>query len=227
MAAHRSNPVALRAEARLLTVAGVVLLSGGSGKAAGGGAGSETPGSGSTGSGSAQTPGSGSGSTGSGGSGSAAVEPGGGSGSEDPGSGSGSVADPGSGSGSATEPGGGSGSQTEPGGGSGSGQVIGGKIKVRITTTPAGAFVTFGDEIQPRGKTPIEFEVEAENAEATLLLDLPGYASEERTVKINANVDLEVALKKKGAARPGGGARSSGSDKVGDDPMDPFAPRRR
>jgi eukaryotic-like serine/threonine-protein kinase len=111
------------------------------------------------------------------------------------------------------------------------GAKLGGKVAITVTSTPPGAFVTFGDEISPRGKTPVTFDVDAADAEVPLTLDLSGYNSESRTVKINAKVDLEVAMKKKaksggggGAARPGGGGSTHTG---GDDVMDPFAPRKR
>ena len=174
----------------------------GTGTGSTGSAGS-APGSAGSAPGSAADPANGSGA------GTAAVEPGSGTGSDEvPGSNAGSDA-PGSAAGSAP--------------GSGAGSVATGKIKVTVTTTPPGAFVTFGDEIEPRGKTPITFEVDAADADANLALDLSGYTSEERTVKINANVDLEVAMKKKGGgARPAPRPAHTGGGDV-----DPFAPRRR
>ncbi len=231
----------------LVAIAAVaaVMLSGGckssGGSGDGTGTGTATEPAGGTGSGTAKEPtGTGSGTakepTGSG-SGTAAALNGSGSGTaaNPDGSGDGSNTDgSGDGSGTAAENGSGSGSVANPdGSGSGSGSAtqdppssdppVTGKIVVKVTTTPPGAFVTFGDEISPRGKTPISFEVDAANEEVPLILDLPGYESTERKVKLNAKVDLEVAMKKKvrgGAARGGGAAPSGGAP-------DPFAPRPR
>ena len=180
----------------------VVLAAGGGGKSsAGTGPGTDTtepgPGTGKgTGKGTATDPGPG---TGAG----TATDPG-------PGTGAGTATDPGpgTGAGTATDPGPGTGAGTatepDPGPGSGSanpgsGALLGGKVTVTVVTKPAGAWVTFGDEISPRGKTPITFEVDAADADAVLILDLPGYSPEERTVRLNAKVDLEVGMKKKGA----------------------------
>jgi serine/threonine-protein kinase len=140
----------------------------------------------------------------------------------DPGSGSAEASgtDPGSGSASAsgTDPGSGSASASGADPGSGSGSASGGsdiltpaipaEVTIRVSSSPKGAFVTFGDQTKPKGKTPIKFTVPGADAEGLITLDLPGYLSEERTVKLSGNVDLEVALNKK--PRRGG---SSGGDK--------------
>ncbi len=218
----------------------VVMMMGGGKKTAGA---SPSPGPGSvtepgpgTAAGSAKEPGSGSGSGTA-----AAVDPGSGSGSAaDPGSGSGSgtAADPGSRSGS-SEVGSGSGS-AEPGSGSGSagpgaGSLAGKKIKIKVSSTPSGAFVYFGDEVKERGKTPIEFEVDAAEGETELLIQR-GAKRETRTIKLDADVDLEVQLE--GAAAEPATApvaptapvtpatpKKPSTHRTHAAPADPFAPR--
>ena len=169
-----------------------------------------------------------------------ATDPAGGSAgsSTDPAGGSAcSSPDPAGGSaGSATDPAGGSagsggGSAGSGGGSAGSGTpAIGGKITITVASKPNGAYVTFGDEIDPRGKTPITFEVDRADAEAEIEISLSGYKDEQRKVRLNAQVDLEVALSKKsrggggGSSKPGSG--SSGGGGMGDDVMDPFAKKK-
>ena len=226
--------------AAAIAAAVVVVMSGGGGsKSAAGGTGSGSTteqGSGTAGS-AATDPGSNGGSSGSaaagsgsagsaagsdtGSAGSAAAGSADGSGSDTDGSGSGSdTAGTGTGTGSDTGPGTGAGTGADNGG-----AVAEGKITVKVTTTPPGAFVTFGDEVQPRGKTPITFEVDAKDEEADIILDLPGYEQATKTVRLNQKIDLEVAMNKKGGrggARPSGGSRPSGGAQ-----SDPFAPRTR
>ena len=111
-----------------------------------------------------------------------------------------------------------------------------------MVSDPKGAFVMFGDEDRPRGKTPLTFKVKSSSEEVKIAIELPGHNSEERNVKLTGNVDLEVKLKKKsrdrdsgGSSSRGGGSRgggsrggsgggggSSGQSGTGDDVMDPF-----
>ena len=69
--------------------------------------------------------------------------------------------------------------------------------------------------------------------DATIVVSMPGYKDEERKVRLNARVDLEVALSKKsrGGSRPGSGSGSGGGGggsggPLGDNPIDPFAPKK-
>ena len=142
----------------------------------------------------------------------------------------------GSDSGSATASGAGSATGSDSGSGAASG-MLGGEITITVASSPKGAFVTFGDETRPRGKTPLSFTVPAADTEVDIDIELPGYVDEERTVKLTGNVDLEVALKKKsrgdssgssrgsgrGTSRGSGGGSSRGTGgTTGDDVMDPF-----
>jgi serine/threonine-protein kinase len=217
-----------------IAAAVVVVLSSGGSKAASGGA--TDPGG--SGTGSVTDPaGCGTGTagsaTGSGSAGSAAGSDTGSAAGSDTGSAAGSDtgSDTGSGDGSDTgsaagsDTGSGAGSDTGSGAGSDTGSAVAtGKIQVKITTTPPGAFVTFGDEVQPRGKTPIVFEVDAKDEEADIILDLPGYEQATRSVHLNQKIDLEVAMNKRGSRA--GGARPSGGSRGGT-ATDPFAPRPR
>jgi hypothetical protein len=140
-----------------------------------------------------------------------------------------------SGSGAAT------GSDVATGSGAATGSDVGSatqgaEIKVKVESNPKGAFVTFGDELKPRGKTPLEFNVPSSDSEVEIDIELPGYTKEERKVKLSGNVDLEVALNKKkssggGGSSGGGHGSSRGSGRgsgggtggtTGDDVMDPF-----
>ena len=141
------------------------------------------------------------------------------------GSGLGSETGSATGSGPGSTTGSGPGSTVETGAGSAVEQ--GGSITITINSTPSGAYVTFGSETSPRGKTPITFEVPKKDADAEIEISLPGYLDEDRTVRLNGKVDLEVALKKKPRGnKPGRGSGSSdtgGGAVGGDDGMDPFA----
>ncbi len=157
--------------------------------------------------------------------------PGTAAGTADPGPGTGAgTAEPGAGTGTA-DPGPGTGS-ADPGPGTGA-PTVGEKVSITVASKPAGAFITFGDETEPRGKTPFTFEVDKADRDATIVVSMPGYKDEERKVRLNARVDLEVALSKKsrGGSRPGGGSGSGGGGggsggPLGDNPIDPFAPKK-
>ena len=101
-------------------------------------------------------------------------------------------------------------------------------VTVSVSSNPKGAYVTFGDEIRPRGKTPLTFTVPASDKEVAIEIDLPGHVEEKRKVKLTGNVDLEVALKKRSRSGSGGGTGrgtgrgTGGSTGAGDDVMDPF-----
>ena len=148
------------------------------------------------------------------------------------GSETGSGSDTGSGTASGSDTGSGTASGSNTGAGSGS--AVTGDVTISVTSNPKGAFVTFGDETRPRGKTPLQFQVSAADSEVQIDIELPGYVAEERKVKISGNVDLEVALKKKGGGGGGGGSGrgsgkgsgkgtgSAGNTGTGDDVMDPF-----
>jgi len=129
---------------------------------------------------------------------------------------------------------GGSGSGGSGSGVAGVGDPTNGKaeaITITVASTPSGAWVTFGEETDPRGKTPVTFEVAKQDDDAVIEISLPGYVDEDRTVKLNGKVDLEIALKKKKSGSSGKtGHGSSGSNTGvgggsghGDDVMDPFA----
>jgi hypothetical protein len=160
--------------------------------------------------------------------------------------------DPGTAPGSDPTPGSAPGSDpgTAPGTNPGSDKIIDPPVKpaaaevsITVVSNPKGAFVMFGDEDRPRGKTPLTFKVPSSSSDVTIAIELPGHSTEERTVKLTGNVDLEVALKKKssrdsgssrGSSGSSGGSRgssggsrgsssgSSGSTGTGDDVMDPF-----
>jgi eukaryotic-like serine/threonine-protein kinase len=133
----------------------------------------------------------------------------------------------------------GSGAATGSAGGSGaaSGSATqGAEITVKIESSPKGAFVTFGDELKPRGKTPLTFTVPSSSTEVEIEIELPGYTKEQRKVSLAGNVDLEVSLsKKKGSGSGGSSGSGRGSSRgsgrgssggtggtTGDDVMDPF-----
>ena len=204
-------------------VAAMLLLGGGSGGGDGGGGGAAATGS-ETATGVATASGAATGST----------EASGTATGSDTASGAGSAT--GSDSGSATASGAGSATGSDSGSGAASG-MLGGEITITVASSPKGAFVTFGDETRPRGKTPLSFTVPAADTEVDIDIELPGYVDEERTVKLTGNVDLEVALKKKsrgdssgssrgsgrGTSRGSGGGSSRGTGgTTGDDVMDPF-----
>ncbi|MBE7451309.1 MAG: protein kinase [Kofleriaceae bacterium] len=129
----------------------------------------------------------------------------------------------------------------DTGAGTASGSAVTGEVTVSVTSSPKGAFVLFGDDPRPKGKTPLKLKVPAADAEVEISVELPGYESELRKVRLSGNVDLEVALEKK---RRGGTSGTSGSDRgsgkgsdkgsgkgtgkgtgttvTGDDVMDPF-----
>ncbi|MBK9035779.1 MAG: protein kinase [Myxococcales bacterium] len=224
-------------------VAVVVVTSGG-----GSGSGSTDPGTGTSaglqpGTGTAVEPGTG---TADPGTGTAGTDPGpgtAGTGTADPGTG---TADPGTGT---ADPGTGT---ADPGAGSGTagagtgtadpagGSQVAAKISITVASSPSGAWVTFGDETDPRGKTPITFTVDKADADAIIEIDLRGYKVEERKVRLSGQVDLEVALSKARGSRPSGSNSGSGSGSsagssagsgsstgpVGDDMMDPFAKKK-
>ena len=138
--------------------------------------------------------------------------------------GSATGSDQGSAAGSAT------GSGAEVGSGSAAGSsdpAVAKTITITVASTPSGAFVTFGEETTPRGKTPVTFEIPRSDGESTIEISLPGYHDEERTISLSGKVDLEVALKKKSRGKSGRGSGSStdsgGGTGVGDDVLDPFA----
>ncbi len=208
-------------------VAAMLLLGGGSGGGDGGGGGAAATGS-ETATGVATASGAATGSTEASGTATGAAT------GSDTASGAGSAT--GSDSGSATASGAGSATGSDSGSGAASG-MLGGEITITVASSPKGAFVTFGDETRPRGKTPLSFTVPAADTEVDIDIELPGYVDEERTVKLTGNVDLEVALKKKsrgdssgssrgsgrGTSRGSGGGSSRGTGgTTGDDVMDPF-----
>jgi len=215
-------------------VAAVLLLGGG--KKDGGAVAANDPGSASA---SAVDPGSAKGSQGTTG-----TDPGSAAGSQtgsqagsatgtDPGSAAGSQTgtDPGSAAGSQTGSAAGSqaGSATDPGAGSAVAQ----EGKLSVASNPQGATGLFGGKAPPPWRPPLEFTVPSSDQDVAIGVELPGYTSEERTVKLSGNVDLEVALKKKsgrsgggktGGGKTGGGKGSGtgGNTGTGDDVMDPF-----
>jgi serine/threonine-protein kinase len=212
-------------------VAAIVLLSGGGGgkqAAAGDDTGSEQGSAEGTGdkpgTGAATDPGTGS----------AAGTDSAGTGTAGAGTGTGSdVAGTGTGSGpgrGATEPGPGTGASggTGAGDGTGSAAEAPAEITVRVTSKPAGAFVTFGDETKPRGKTPFTTKVPKSDDELVIDIELPGYHDLEKKVKLNGDVDLEVALKKRSGGSGTGSGTGKGTGKgksncTDADLMDPFS----
>ncbi len=158
----------------------------------------------------------------------------------DPGTNPATGTDPGTAPATGTDPGTAPATGANPGTATDPGPTVpsGAEVTISVVSDPKGAFVMFGDEDRPRGKTPLTFKVKSSTEEVKIAIELPGHTSEERTVKLTGNVDLEVALKKKsrdggssrgggsrgGGSRGGGGSSggSSGSSGTGDDVMDPF-----
>jgi eukaryotic-like serine/threonine-protein kinase len=119
-------------------------------------------------------------------------------------------------------------------GSNGGSATAGAKVSITVSSSPSGAFVTFGEETEPRGKTPVTFEVDKVDADASIEISMPGYKDEERTIRLSSTVDLEVPLTKKsrtpGGHKSGSGSAGSGSNEPGghgDDMMDPFAAKKK
>ena len=146
----------------------------------------------------------------------------------DPGTAAATGTDPGTAAATGTDPGTAAATGTDPGTAAATGATpaLGGEVTVTVMSTPKGAYVTFGDEIRPRGKTPLTFKVPASDTTVEIEVELPGHVDEKRKVKLTGNVDLEVALKKKkdsGSGRGTGKGTGKGTSAgAGDDVMDPF-----
>jgi serine/threonine-protein kinase len=70
-------------------------------------------------------------------------------------------------------------------------------IKLSVATTPKGAAVYVADEKKPRCKTPCDVEATRADEDATLTVKLAGYEDLERSVRLNVDQVLELALEKK------------------------------
>jgi serine/threonine-protein kinase len=73
-------------------------------------------------------------------------------------------------------------------------------VRLRATSSPAGASVTVGDEPRPRGTTPLEIELARSGSETTLRLALAGHLPATRTIVPSQDLELSFTLKRKPAA---------------------------
>ena len=143
------------------------------------------------------------------------------------GTGAGTAEGTGAGTGEGTAAGTGQGTAAGTGAGT-SVDVAAEEITITVSSTPKGAFVTFGDDTVPKGRTPITFKVPKSDSVVVIDIELPGYHDQEKKVKLTGDVDLEVALKKRsggtGTGTSKGTGKGTGKPKCTDaDLMDPFA----
>jgi serine/threonine-protein kinase len=153
-----------------------------------------------------------------------------------PGSGSAAVQDPGPGSGSAAvkdpgqDPGPGSGSAAikdpgqDPGPGSGSATTTVPErklVKLKITTTPAGATVFLDNK--KLGITPGTFEVPKGKGKGKLEIKLRGYDANTEKIALDQSFERTIVLKKKRSGNTGntGNTGSTGNTGGGDDLINP------
>jgi eukaryotic-like serine/threonine-protein kinase len=94
------------------------------------------------------------------------------------------------------------------------------KVKLTIDSTPKGALVFVGGEKDPRGKTPLSFEMDRSDQEIEIKLFQKRYKWETRTVKLDGNQSLDIALERERTGSTSSGQTSSGKKPGGDKPTE-------
>jgi hypothetical protein len=84
------------------------------------------------------------------------------------------------------------------------------RVKVTITSNPAGADVYASDDGQLRGRTPLQLELEMSDQPMTLRITRDGYDEQELVVQRSADTNHEVALVKAKRIRGGGKGKGTG-----------------